>query len=151
MACDHYNRLDEDLDLIASFGVKAYRFSISWPRVQPLGQGAWNEAGFDFYERLVDGLRQRGIEAFLTLYHWDLPQALQDFDATERPVPYWGFSWQNVCWCHHHFTCSQRFLCRTWRARQLGRRQSMGPRHSPSPLRISSAGTGQPCFGVSKR
>jgi beta-glucosidase len=78
VACDHYNRLDEDLDLIASLGVKAYRFSISWPRVQPLGQGAWNEAGFDFYERLVDGLRQRGIEAFLTLYHWDLPQALQD-------------------------------------------------------------------------
>ena len=77
--------------------------------------------------------------------------ALQDIAATERPVPYWRFSWQYICWWHHHLTCSQRFLCRTWRARQLGRRQSMGPRHSPSPLRISSAGTGQPCFGVSKR
>ena len=78
MACDHYNRLEEDLDLIASLGVTAYRFSVSWPRVQPLGYGDWNETGFDFYRRLVDGLHNRGIEAYLTLYHWDLPQALQD-------------------------------------------------------------------------
>ena len=78
MACDHYNRLEEDLDLIASLGVTAYRFSVSWPRVQPLGYGAWNDEGFDFYRRLVDGLHNRGIEAYLTLYHWDLPQALQD-------------------------------------------------------------------------
>jgi beta-glucosidase len=78
VACDHYHRLEEDLDLIASLGVTAYRFSIAWPRVQPLGQGAWNEKGLDFYERLVDGLARRGIEAFATLNHWDLPQALQD-------------------------------------------------------------------------
>ena len=78
VACDHYHRLDEDLDLIASLGVKAYRFSVSWPRVQPLGQGAWNEAGLAFYERLVDGLLARGLQAHLTLNHWDLPQALQD-------------------------------------------------------------------------
>jgi beta-glucosidase len=58
--------------------VTAYRFSVSWPRVQPLGHGAWNEAGLRFYERLVDGLRARGISAHLTLNHWDLPQALQD-------------------------------------------------------------------------
>ncbi len=77
-ACDHYNRLDSDLDLIASLGVDAYRFSIAWPRVQPLGAGEWNEAGLAFYERLVDGLRARGIQPHLTLNHWDLPQALQD-------------------------------------------------------------------------
>ena len=78
IACDHYHRLDEDLDLIASLGVDAYRFSVSWPRVQPLGHGAWNEAGLAFYERLVDGLLARGVQPYLTLNHWDLPQALQD-------------------------------------------------------------------------
>jgi beta-glucosidase len=76
-ACDHYHRLEADLDLIASLGIRAYRFSISWPRVQPDGAGAWNEAGFDFYARLIDGLGRRRIAAHLTLYHWDLPQALQ--------------------------------------------------------------------------
>lgn len=77
IACDHYHRLGQDLDLIAALGVDAYRFSVSWPRVQPQGQGAWNEAGLAFYERLVDGLLARGIQPFLTLNHWDLPQALQ--------------------------------------------------------------------------
>lgn len=78
VACDHHHRLDSDLDLIAALGVDAYRFSISWPRVQPLGSGAWNEAGLAFYDRLVDGLLARGIQPHLTLNHWDLPQALQD-------------------------------------------------------------------------
>ena len=78
IACDHYHRLESDLDLIASLGVDAYRFSVSWPRVQPLGAGAWNPAGLDFYERLVDGLLARGIQPWLTLNHWDLPQALQE-------------------------------------------------------------------------
>ncbi|MFM7705724.1 MAG: GH1 family beta-glucosidase [Rubrivivax sp.] len=78
VACDHYHRLESDLDLIASLGVKAYRFSVSWPRVQPNGGGTWNTKGLDFYERLVDGLASRGIQAHMTLNHWDLPQALQD-------------------------------------------------------------------------
>lgn len=78
IACDHYHRLDSDLDLIASLGVDAYRFSVSWPRVQPLGSGAWNDKGLAFYERLVDGLRARGVQPYLTLNHWDLPQALQE-------------------------------------------------------------------------
>jgi beta-glucosidase len=78
LACDHYNRLDADLDLIASMGVTGYRFSVSWPRVQPLGQGAWNPLGLAFYDRLVDGLVKRGIQPHVTLHHWDLPQALQD-------------------------------------------------------------------------
>jgi beta-glucosidase len=78
VACEHLARLDADLDMIAGLGVDAYRFSVSWPRVQPLGRGAWNEAGLAFYERLVDGLIARGIKPCLTLNHWDLPQALQD-------------------------------------------------------------------------
>ncbi len=78
VACDHYHRLDSDLDLIQSLGVDAYRFSIAWPRVQPLGQGAYNAPGLAFYDRMVDGLLARGIKPHITLYHWDLPQALQD-------------------------------------------------------------------------
>jgi beta-glucosidase len=77
IACDHYNRLESDLDLIAALGVGAYRFSISWPRIQPTGSGAVADAGIDFYNRLVDGLLERGIEPFATLYHWDLPAELQ--------------------------------------------------------------------------
>ncbi len=78
VACRHYERLDEDLDLMADLGLAAYRFSIAWPRIQPDGRGAVNADGVTFYQRLVDGLHQRGITPFATLYHWDLPQALQD-------------------------------------------------------------------------
>lgn len=77
-ACDHYHLLDQDLDLLTEIGVDAYRFSTAWTRVLPDGVGQPNQAGLDFYERLVDGLLERGIEPWLTLYHWDLPQALQD-------------------------------------------------------------------------
>jgi beta-glucosidase len=77
-ACEHYLRWQEDVDLICHLGVNAYRFSISWPRVQPDGQGAWNEAGFAFYDKLINALAERGIALHLTLNHWDLPQALQD-------------------------------------------------------------------------
>jgi beta-glucosidase len=77
LACDHYHRMEEDLDLIASLGVDAYRFSVSWPRVQPMGEGEWNETGLAFYERLVDGLLARGVQPHLTLNHWDLPAHLQ--------------------------------------------------------------------------
>jgi beta-glucosidase len=76
--CDHYHRWEEDLDLLAALGVNGYRFSVSWSRVLPDGVGDVNERGMQFYERLVDGLVTRGIRPFLTLYHWDLPQALQD-------------------------------------------------------------------------
>ena len=77
-ACEHYTRWPEDVELISRMGVNAYRFSISWPRVQPDGQGAWNEAGFVFYDQLIEALEKRGIELHLTLNHWDLPQSLQD-------------------------------------------------------------------------
>ena len=89
VACDHYNRWEEDLDLMASLGLEAYRFSIAWPRIQPTGRGEANEAGLAFYERLVDGLLQRGIRPIATLYHWDLPQALEDEGGwTNRETAY---------------------------------------------------------------
>ena len=78
VACDHYHRYPQDFDLIAGLGLNAYRFSIAWPRVQPQGKGAWNAKGLAFYDRLVDTLLERGITPHATLYHWDLPQALQD-------------------------------------------------------------------------
>lgn len=83
-ACDHYHRWKEDLDLVKALGVGAYRFSVSWPRVLPTGIGAVNEAGLAFYDRLVDGLLERGIEPWLTLYHWDLPQPLEDAGGWPR-------------------------------------------------------------------
>src|SRR5690606_4276126 len=78
VAVDHYHRWKEDLDHIASLGLDAYRFSIAWPRVQPGGRGPANQAGLDFYSRLVDGLLERDVRPFVTLYHWDLPQELED-------------------------------------------------------------------------
>ena len=78
VADDHYHRLESDLDLMAELGLDAYRFSIAWPRIQPTGSGAPNAAGIAFYERLVDGLLARGIAPIATLYHWDLPQTLED-------------------------------------------------------------------------
>jgi beta-glucosidase len=78
VAADHYHRLESDLDLMAGLGLTSYRFSISWPRIIPDGTGAVNPRGLDFYRRLVDGLRSRGIAPMATLFHWDLPQVLQD-------------------------------------------------------------------------
>ncbi|MGC9335922.1 MAG: GH1 family beta-glucosidase [Anaerolineae bacterium] len=78
VASDHYHRWAEDVDLMDQLGLNAYRFSIAWPRIQPQGRGETNPAGLDFYERLVDALLARDIQPFVTLYHWDLPQALQD-------------------------------------------------------------------------
>jgi beta-glucosidase len=77
-ANDHYHRYKEDVQLIKALGAKAYRFSIAWPRVFPEGMGTPNPKGLDFYNRLLDELLANGIEPFATLYHWDLPQALQD-------------------------------------------------------------------------
>jgi len=78
VACDHYHRWREDVRLMRWLGLGAYRFSIAWPRVLPAGRGDVNAAGLDFYDRLVDGLLEAGVRPFVTLYHWDLPQALQE-------------------------------------------------------------------------
>jgi beta-glucosidase len=78
VACDHYHRWSEDVDLMSDLGLKAYRFSISWPRVLPGGRRELNQPGLDFYSRLVDRLLEKGIQPCVTLFHWDLPQALQE-------------------------------------------------------------------------
>jgi beta-glucosidase len=78
VACDHYHRVEEDADLMADLGLAAYRFSVAWPRIVPSGSGEVNPRGLDFYSRLVDRLLERRIQPVATLYHWDLPQPLQD-------------------------------------------------------------------------
>ena len=78
VSTDHYHRYKEDVQLMKALGTKIYRFSIAWPRVFPQGSGQPNPKGLDFYNRLVDELLANGIQPFATLYHWDLPQALQD-------------------------------------------------------------------------
>ena len=94
VATDHYHRTARDVELMADLGLSAYRFSIAWPRIVPAGSGAVNQAGLDFYSRLVDGLLGRSIAPIVTLYHWDLPQALQDLggwadrDTAERFAEY---------------------------------------------------------------
>ena len=97
VACDHYVRMPEDVALMAGLGVNAYRFSVSWPRIRPTGSGAVEPRGLDFYDRLVDQLLAAGIAPSLTLYHWDLPQALEDDggwlnrDTAHRFGEYAGF------------------------------------------------------------
>ena len=78
VACDHYRRWRDDLALMRELGLGAYRFSIAWPRVVPAGRGEVNARGLDFYDRLVDALLAAGITPYPTLYHWDLPQPLED-------------------------------------------------------------------------
>jgi beta-glucosidase len=94
VACDHYHRYREDVELLKELGVGSYRFSVAWPRIQPDGKGPANPEGLDFYSRLVDELLGAGITPCLTLYHWDLPQALEDAggwrvrDTAERFAEY---------------------------------------------------------------
>jgi len=117
LACDQYHRYEQDADLMSELGIGAYRFSVAWPRIQPNGSGPANQRGLDHYRRLVDALNRRGIVPVLTLFHWDLPQALQDLggwpnrDTAERfadyadivhgalsgEVPYWITL--NEPWC----------------------------------------------------
>ena len=78
VACDAYHRYREDVAMMAALGLNAYRFSVSWPRVQPGGSGPVNQKGLDYYRALVDDLAEHGIASAVTLYHWDLPQELQD-------------------------------------------------------------------------
>lgn len=128
VACDHYRRWREDIALMKELNVKAYRFSIAWTRIIPQGAGPVNPKGLDFYDRLVDGLLEAGIKPFVTLYHWDLPQALQDIGGwANRDVAYyfadyaaavahrlgdrvkhwmthnepWVVSWVGYGWGHH--------------------------------------------------
>jgi beta-glucosidase len=97
VACDHYHRYEEDVALMAELGLQAYRFSVSWARVLPEGVGRVNAPGLDFYDRLVDALLARGIQPWLTLHHWDLPQALYDRGGWESgEMPGWFAEYATV-------------------------------------------------------
>jgi beta-glucosidase len=94
VACDHYHRYKEDIELMRRLGIQAYRLSVFWSRVLTEGQGKPNERGFDFYDRLVDELLAGGITPFVTLFHWDLPQTLQDRGGfTNRDIAGWFSSY----------------------------------------------------------
>ncbi len=102
VACDSYRRWPEDIELLKELGVGAYRFSIAWPRVQPTGKGKPNQAGLDYYKRLADAVRAAGIEPWAALYHWDLPQALEDAggwparDTALRFADYAGYCFETL-------------------------------------------------------
>ena len=90
VACDHYHRYREDVALMKRLGLQVYRFSVAWPRVLPQGRGRANSLGLDFYDRLIDELLGNGIEPWLCLYHWDLPQALDDLGGWQnRDIALW--------------------------------------------------------------
>jgi beta-glucosidase len=120
-ACDHYHLWPEDLDLMAALGLRAYRFSIAWPRIQPDGRGPANQKGLDFYRRLVEGQVERGISPLATLYHWDLPQRLQDEggwasrEVVERFAEYSQLVFEALgdlidCWITHNEPWVTAFL-----------------------------------------
>ena len=97
VACDHYHRYGEDVALMRELGIGAYRMSISWPRVMPTGTGAVNEAGLAFYDRLIDTLLAAGVTPWVTLYHWDLPQALDERGGWRNPdMPQWFADYATV-------------------------------------------------------
>ncbi len=97
VACDHYRRWREDVELIASLGVNAYRFSVAWPRILPEGSGRVEQRGVDHYSRLIDALLERGIEPVVTLFHWDLPAA---YDWRERETAERFAEFATVCYKH---------------------------------------------------
>ncbi len=98
VACDHYHRMEDDVGLMRELGLAAYRFSVSWPRVLPRGAGRVNPAGLDSYDRLIDRLLEAGIEPWLCLYHWDLPQALDDLGGwANRDAAGWFADYATVC------------------------------------------------------
>jgi beta-glucosidase len=126
IACDHYHRVEEDLDLVARLGVGSYRFSVAWPRIQPTGKGPANQRGLDFYRRLVDGLESRGVEATITLYHWDLPQALQDDggwvvrDTAERFAEYTDIVARAIGDGAKRWITLNEPWCSAWRGYEVG-------------------------------
>jgi len=120
VACDQYNRYREDIALMRKLGLKAHRFSISWPRVMPTGRGSVNPAGIDYYKRFIDGLLACGIEPWVTLFHWDLPQALQDDfggwksrETSEYFADYCGYVASELSGVVKNFLTMNEFVCFT--------------------------------------
>lgn len=98
IACDHYHRYPEDIALLKKLGVQAYRLSIGWPRVMPTGRTAINQAGLDFYDRLIDSVLEAGIDPWVCLYHWDLPQGLHNLGGwARRDCAGWFADYATVC------------------------------------------------------
>jgi beta-glucosidase len=133
IACDHVHRYEQDLDVMASLAVDAYRFSISWPRVLPTGSGDPSRRGLDFYKRLIAGLHARGIEPVATLYHWDLPQKLEDAggwrsrDTAERFAEYAALMFEELGegvprWITHNEPWVTAFLGHAYGTKAPGRR-----------------------------
>jgi beta-glucosidase len=126
VACDHYHRMPADVALIKSLGVDSYRFSISWPRVQPGGRGPVNPAGLAFYDRLVDELLANGIDPWVTLYHWDLPQELEDAggwparDTAYRFADYTALVFEKLQDRVATFTTLNEPWCSAWLGYQVG-------------------------------
>jgi beta-glucosidase len=126
VACDHYHRMPQDVALIKSLGVDAYRFSVAWPRVQPGGRGPVNPAGLGFYDRLVDELLSAGIDPWVTLYHWDLPQELEDAggwpnrDTAYRFADYATLVFDKLADRVETFTTLNEPWCSAWLGYHLG-------------------------------
>ena len=126
VACDHYHRMPQDVALIKSLGVDAYRFSVAWPRVQPRGRGPVNPAGMAFYDRLVDELLAAGVDPWVTLYHWDLPQELEDAggwparDTAYRFADYSMLVFDKLQDRVNAFTTLNEPWCSAWLGYQVG-------------------------------
>ncbi|MDR2373476.1 MAG: beta-glucosidase [Bifidobacteriaceae bacterium] len=116
-ACDHYNRYLDDVELLAGLGAPYYRFSLAWPRIQPDGKGKPNQKGLDFYKRLIEALRAKNIIPWVTLYHWDLPQALEDAggwparDTAYRLADYAGIAFAALSDEVEHWTTLNEPIC----------------------------------------
>jgi beta-glucosidase len=139
VACDSYHRYREDIGLLKALGVKAYRLSIAWSRIFPEGRGAPNPKGVDYYNRVVDGLLEAGITPYITMFHWDLPQALpggwQSRDTAFAFADYAGFMAGKVCDRVDHFMTVNELRCFTDLGHQEGK-------HAPG-LRLAPAGVNQ--------
>ena len=99
VACDGYHRFAEDIGLLASLGLSAYRFSTSWARIDPNGDGHWNESGLRYYDRVVDCCLANGVTPWMTLYHWELPQALEEKDGWLRAAYQGHTGWISGTYC----------------------------------------------------
>ena len=126
IACDHYHRYQEDLDLVKQANLDAYRFSTSWARVMPEGKGKVNQQGLDYYERLVDAMLERQIKPCLTLYHWELPSALSDLGGwRNRDIAHWFADYAHVVTSRlgdrlHNVAPINEPWCVTWLSHFLG-------------------------------